>query len=320
MFSLTRIVAVVAALAASAALPAVASAGSVPMRGVVSGSPYGASGGQMAIPVLFSKMTARNAGLKSPVGVIVVKRTQRVKLPDGSRVLPVNLRTGDRFKGTGDVGSLQRRVFYPRVVFSKPVVYFRSKELSLAELSAAIDSLRKLMADLQNQLTALKNSSIAAFNALLAQLADLQRQLAALQAIKVPDFQAQIDALSKQLSDLIAGLPDFSKFALTSQLPDLTGYAKLTDLTGFLTAPDVQSMIDDAIAGLNLGQFATQSALDAANATISDLTDQVNTLTTDLGATQAQLTSTTNTLTALCSALNVGGITALAPGVAAACS
>src|SRR5258705_9113934 len=124
----TRIAVVVAALAAMAAVPTVATAATVPMRGVVSGSPYGASGGEMAIPVLFSKMTARNTGLRSPVGVIIVKRTQKVKLPNGAGyTLPVNMRTGDRFKGTGVVGSLQRKTFYPRVVFPKAIVYFRSK-------------------------------------------------------------------------------------------------------------------------------------------------------------------------------------------------
>ena len=61
MFSLTRVVAIVATVAGLAAMPAIAGAQSVPMRGVVSGSPYGASSGQMAVPVLFSKMTARNS-------------------------------------------------------------------------------------------------------------------------------------------------------------------------------------------------------------------------------------------------------------------
>src|SRR4051794_21419165 len=145
-----RPAAFVAALAAMAALPAVANAGTVPMRGVVSGSPYGASGGQMAIPVLFSKMTARGAGLKSPVGVIIVSRTQKVKLPNGGGwTIPVNLRTGDRFKGFGKVTPLQKKVFYPRVVFPRTTVYFRSKELSLAELSLAVDSLRTALARLQ---------------------------------------------------------------------------------------------------------------------------------------------------------------------------
>jgi len=299
MFSLTRIAAVAAALVALAAVPAVANAGSVPMRGVVSGSPYGASNGQMAIPVLFSRITARDTGLKSPVGVIIVKRTQKVTLPDKSKVLPVNLRTGDRFKGTGEVGSLQQRVFYPRVVFTKPVVYFRSKELSLAELSAAVDALRKALADLQAQFNALKASSIAAFNALLGQLNDLKNQLASLHipaGVDLSTIQSQIDALNTKLNDLIAGLPDFAKFAL---LTDLASYAKLTDLTAALasyatkayvdgaiaglqtqidalpTAQDVTDAVSGAITALNIGQYATTADVDSAVAGIQTQIDGV---------------------------------------------
>jgi hypothetical protein len=312
------------------------------MRGVVSGSPYGASAGQMAIPVLFSKMTVSNTGLKSPVGVIIVNRTQKVKLPNGAgSTIPVNLRTGDRFKGSGVVGSLQQKTFYPRVVFPQAVVYFRSKELSLSELSVAVASLKQALADLTTQLSTLKTNTIKAFNDVYTQLADLKKQLAALAALQLPDFQSQIDALNKKLNDLIASLPDFSKFALLTQLPDLsqyakltdipglpdlsqyakltdlpslpdlsqyakltdlpdltgyaklvdlpdltgyaklidlpdlTGYAKLTDLTGFLKAADVTAMINSAIAGL-----ATQSALDTAKQTITDLTTRLNTVCT----------------------------------------
>src|SRR5436190_10563004 len=300
MFS-TRLAAIVAALVALAIVPAVASAQSVPMRGVVSGSPYGASNGQMAVPVLSSKMTARNAGLKSPVGVIVMKRTQKVKLPGGApATLPVNLRTGGRFKGVGDVGALQQRVFYPRVVFSKPQVYFRSKELSLAELSAAIDSLRNALADLQNQLTNFKNQSIAAFNALLAEINALKKQLADLKipaAVDLTNIQSQIDALNQKLNDLIAGLPDFTQFALISQLPDLTQYVKLSDLTSMLagyatktyvddaiknlqdqidllpTQQDVTNAINNAISNLNISQYATTTYVDGAVAAVNDRVD-----------------------------------------------
>jgi hypothetical protein len=331
MLTRTRIAAIIAALAAIAALPTVANAATVPMRGVVSGSPYGASGGQMAIPVLFSKVTASKAGLKSPVGVIIVGRNQKVQLPGGGTTIPINLRTGDRFKGTGIVGSLQRKVFYPRVVFPTAIVYFRSKELSLSELSLAVESLRKSLADLTTQLDTLKGATAKAFQDVYAQLSDLRKQLAALAALKLPDFQSQIDALNKKLTDLIASLPDFSKFALLSQLPDLspyalitqlpdlspyakltdlpdlTPYAKLTDLTGFLKAADlapyakltdlpdltpyaklsdltnfvtaaqVTTMINSAIAGL-----ATQSALNTANTAITTLTNRLNAVCTAL--------------------------------------
>jgi hypothetical protein len=111
MFTRNRLAAVVVAMVACAAVPSVASAAAPQLRGVVSGSPYGASGGTMAIPVLFSKMTVRNTGLKSPVGVIILKRTQKVGLPGGGTSLPVNLRTGDRFKGSGTISDINKRTF-----------------------------------------------------------------------------------------------------------------------------------------------------------------------------------------------------------------
>jgi uncharacterized coiled-coil protein SlyX len=251
MFTSTRIAAVAAALSLVVAVPATASASSghkVAMRGVVSGSPYGASGGQMAIPVLFSKMTARTTGLKSPVGVIIVKRTQKVKLPNGAGyTVPVNLRTGDRFKGTGVVGSLQQRVFYPRVVFPKAVVYFRSKELSLAELSAAVASLQSALAQLTAQLNALRDGSIAAFKDLYAQLAELRAALAALKipaGVDLTSLQNQLDALSKKLTDLIGSLPDFSQ------------YLKLGDLTSALSGNSVITALQGQVTTLQ-GQVTT---------------------------------------------------------------
>jgi uncharacterized coiled-coil protein SlyX len=270
-----RLVTLVAVtVAAIVAVPAVASARSVEFRGVVSGSPYGASNGYMAVPVLYSKQTARNVGLKSPVGLLVVKRTLSVKLPNGApRILPVGLRAGDRFKGHVPMKSSYTKSFYPRITFSDVTVYFRSKELSVAELSAAIDSLRKSMLDLQAQLSALKAGTIKAFQDVYAQLDELKKALAALQALKVPDFQAQIDALTQRLDDLIAGLPDFGQFALISQLPDLTQYVKLSDLTATLNA----------------------------NSVITTLQDQVTTL-------QGQVTTLTSRLNAVCTALKTATV------------
>jgi prefoldin subunit 5 len=263
-----RLVILIAVLAvALVALPASASAKTVEFRGVVSGSPYGASNGYMAVPVLYSKQTARNAGLKSPVGLLIVRRSLSVKLPDGARpVLPVGLRTGDRFKGSVPMKASYTKSFYPRITFSSVAVYFRSKELSLAEMSAAIDAMRKSLADLQAQLDSLKASSIKAFQDLYNQLADLRKALAALQALQVPDFQSQIDALTKRLNDLIASLPDFSKFALLTDLPDLTQYVKLSDLSGLLGSDPVISDLQDQI--------------DSLTSTVSSLTTRINTICT----------------------------------------
>lgn len=287
-------------IAALAALPAVAGANTVEFRGVVSGSPYGASNGYMAVPVLYSKQTARNVGLKSPVGLLVVKRSLSVKLPNGApQILPVGMRTGDRFKGKVPMKSTYTKSFYPRITFSAVSVYFRSKELSLSEMSAAIDQLRKAMADLQAQLNALKASSIKAFQDLYAQLADLKKALASLQALSVPDFQAQIDALNKKLNDLIAGLPDFSKFALVSQLPDLSQYVKLSDLTGLLGSNTVITTLQ--------GQVSTLET------TVTSLTTQVTDLQTDLATVCSAIKNATVTLPAPLSTtvpinVNTGGV------------
>jgi chaperonin cofactor prefoldin len=256
----SRAAVLAASLTALALVPATAGAATVPMRGVVSGSPYGASGGQMAVPVLFSKMTARNAGLKSPVGVIVMTRNQKVKLPRGTGyAIPVELRIGDRFKGFGVVGSLQKKVFYPRVVFPKATVYFRSKELSLAELSAAILSLQKAMADLQNQVNVLGGITMKGFQDVYAQLADLRKQLAALQALNIPNYQAAIDALNKRLDDLIASLPD------------MTSYVKLGDLTALLAGYATKGYVDGQVAAL-------QAQITTLNSTVTNLTGRLDTV------------------------------------------
>src|SRR3954469_11716097 len=277
MSTRTRIAALAAALAASAAIPAVADAATVPMRGVVSGSPYGASGGQMAIPVLFSKQTARNTHLKSPVGVIIVKRTQKVKLPNGGGyTLPVNMRTGDRFKGMGVVGALQQRVFYPRVVFPKAIVYFRSKELSLSELSAAVAALQGALANLTAQLNALRDGSIRAFQDVYQQLADLRAALAALKipaGVDLSSIQSQLDALSKKLPDLIATLPDFSQFL------------KIGDLTTALST----------------------------NSVITTLQGQVSTLTSQVSTLSSQVTTLTTNLSTVCGAVKAASVNV--PGI-----
>jgi len=240
--------------------PATAGANTVEFRGVVSGSPYGASNGYMAVPVLYSKQTARNVGLKSPVGLLVVKRTLQVKLPNGApRILPANLRAGDRFKGKVAMKSAYTKSFYPRITFNAVTVYFRSKEISTAELAAEVDALRKAINDLSDQLALLRAGAIKAFQDLYAQLADLRNALAALKipaGVDLTQIQSQLDALSKRVDDLIAGLPDFSQFALISQLPDLTQYLKLSDLTTTLNANTVITTLQDQVTTLQ-GQVTT---------------------------------------------------------------
>src|SRR4051812_7204617 len=80
MLTRTRIVAAAAAMAAVAAAPVSASADTPQLRGVVSGSPYGASNNSMAGPVLFLEMTGGSGGPKSPGGGILLQRPPKGEL------------------------------------------------------------------------------------------------------------------------------------------------------------------------------------------------------------------------------------------------
>jgi hypothetical protein len=322
MFTRTRLATVVVAMVAFAAVPSTASAKSPQLRGVVSGSPYGASGGTMAIPVLFSKMTVRNTGLKSPVGVVIMKRTQKVQLPAGGGFsLPVNLRTGDRFKGTGTVSDINKRTFYPRVPLNKDtVVYFRSKEMSLAELTAAVAGLQKALAALQGQLNDLGKYTFAGFQQLLGEIDALKKQLAALNIPAGADLsglQNQINDLKNQLNGVIESLKDYAKLTdVDKKIADaLAGLSLLTTsdvtnildnltfdttqlsqfiddtVTGLLGNPAgtlttaVNGLIDGKIGDLDLaGTYATLTQLAAANQTITDLQDRLDTVCSALDA------------------------------------
>ncbi|HEX6713832.1 MAG TPA: hypothetical protein VF066_10615 [Thermoleophilaceae bacterium] len=322
MFTRTRLAAVVVALVALAAVPSMATAAGPQLRGVVSGSPYGASGGSMAIPVLFSKMTAHSTGLQSPVGVIILKRNQRVKLPDGTSALPVNLRTGDRFKGTGAISAVNKRTFYPRVPMEKGTqVYFRSKEMSLAELTAAVDALRKALADLNDKLLALQKYTFAGFQQLLGEIDGLKRQLAALkipEGVDLTGLQNQINDLKTQLNGVIDSLKDYAKLTdVDKKIADAIAGLSL------LTNNDVTNNVKNILNALDfnttaLSQFIDDTVQDLLADPVGTLTATVNGLIDDkindldlagTYATLTQLAAVTSRLNTVCSALKTATVT-----------
>src|SRR4051794_23973739 len=250
------------------AVPAAADAKTVEFRGVVSGSPYGASNGYMAVPVLYSKQTLRYQHLKSPVGLLMVKKSLPVKLPNGApKIVPVNMRVGDRFKGKVTMKSIYQRTFYPRVTFDRVTVYFRSKELSTAELNAAIQKLQGDVARLSSWLGQLTNYTSANFADVRSQIADLKAQLASLRG-DLDALKASLAGLQKQLDDLAAQLQaqiDGLKGQLASvaaqlqqALANITSLqAALTTLTGRVTTLEgtVAQLVNDI--GLLSGQGGT---------------------------------------------------------------
>lgn len=236
----------VAAAPASAATPE--------LRGVVSGSPYGASSGYVAVPVLYSKMSARRTGLRSPVGLMVIKRNQRIKVSGAPSTLPVGLRVGDRFKGNAEVSDLNKRIFYPRITFDEPpAVYFRSKELSLAELTRLIQAVEK-------NLTALTKYTKDGFSYIVAQLAGLQAQINDLKAllgtniagaVDLSGLQSQIDALNKKVDDLLASLANYALKTDLSGLLNTTQVQNLLSTTYGITGP-LTTLVTNIVNGLGL--------------------------------------------------------------------
>jgi hypothetical protein len=239
----------------------------------------------MAIPVLFSKMTVRNTGLKSPVGVIILKRSQKVALPGGGTSLPVNLRTGDRFKGLGTVSDINKRTFYPRVPMSKGTqVYFRSKEMSLGELTAAVDGLQKALGALQTRVVDLQKYTFAGFQQLFAEIDALKKAIASLNipaAVDLSGLQSQIDSLKTQLNGVIESLKDYAKLTdVDSKIQQ--AIAGLT----LLTNTDVTNTVTSILNSLNfdttaLSQFVDDTVTSLLNDPVGTLTTTVNGLIDD---------------------------------------
>src|SRR5690349_24664457 len=99
------------------------------LKGTVTGSPYVASATAAAVPVTFSKQTAQRAGLRSPVGVIVVPRGRRIPALGGA-VTPTALRLGDRFRFATVVPRAARTAVYTRLATARLSVYKRSRTMT----------------------------------------------------------------------------------------------------------------------------------------------------------------------------------------------
>lgn len=155
-----------------AAVPASAQAKSANLKGTVVGAPYAAGAATTAVPVLISKQSAKDAGLKSPSGVVILRRKRTVATPEGS-VLPGRLRLGDRWKGSATISRSERKAVYSRISLKKITVYRRSKQLSTDELETLLGSIQTTLtslgvsdAGLQSQLNSLARRSAASARAL----------------------------------------------------------------------------------------------------------------------------------------------------------
>lgn len=274
-----------ATLSLLAGLTLAAPAHAALLKGTVTGSPYVATASTSAIPVIFSKQTARQAGLRSPVGVVIVPRRVHLRVPGKERaVLPGRLRLGDRFRFDVRIPKAARRAVYTRLVVPKGrfVVTKRTTVLSNDELTVQI---RKAQADLRAlgiyvaKLAVYTQQGLASVNARIDRLVD---DLAAL-AARATSLESTVGALADQLRATTADLQskiDKVRSDLQAQLNGIV--AQLNDLTASLgscaTGGALKAICDlqNALASLTPG-------------TVTTLTDRVSTISQSLNTILSKL-------------------------------
>jgi hypothetical protein len=318
--------AVLLAVAVGAAVAAPA-AGAASLKGQVVGSPYVADAARTAVPVLFSKQSARAAHLRSPLGLLIVNRRAKLAAPGGA-VTAGLLHLGDRFRATARVPAGARTDTFPRIPARSFAVTKRSTTLSNDELTQLVRQTQKSLASLSQVVNNLAsytqrgfadvNSRIAALRAdldsVMADLASLKTSVGALSAqltattadlqTKIAqvrsDLQPQIDSLVASVATLTATLGSCSDpssvlgriCALESQVSLLTP-VNLSALTGRV----------DQLSGALTGVVNDLTGLSLTGDLPAGLTSQVNTLlgnlfglqgtvgglTSDVGVLQGQM-------------------------------
>jgi outer membrane murein-binding lipoprotein Lpp len=288
----------VLALAALLAAPASAPAKVTTLTGQVVGAPL-PSGSRVAVPVLLDAASRRRAKVRSPLAMLKLVRTAKVRAPKNARLTIDQLRAGDVFKASLTVPRAARKAAYPAMNAgaTKFAVTRRGTALSAAELQAEIVSLTGYV----NQLTAYM---LGQFADLRGQVASLRSDLTGLQAA-VSSLQAKVGSLPADVSSSVTTLiTQVSQLetqlqSLTSQLNTAT--SDIATLAGKLTgiAPgDLADALADIAAlqalvgGINVGNLSTQvSTLSSKIGTVggTDLQTQINQATAALGTAQSQL-------------------------------
>ena len=167
------------------------------LKGTVTGAPYVASPTTVAVPVTFSKQSAARAGLRAPVGVLVVPRRRSVPTPEGV-ALPSGLRLGDRFRFSASVPKAARAAAYTRLATSRLAITKRAKTLTNDELTLYLTQLAAYVGTLRERIEALPTTA--------AQLPDLK------------PLVTTIDTLQKLVADLISRTGGTAAAELAPQL------------------------------------------------------------------------------------------------------
>ena len=274
-----KLAAPVVALAVGAtmvAAPAAAAPAKVrTLTGQVTAAPYLVKR-KVVVPVLLDQRSAKRARLTAPVGVLLLKRAQRVKVRgQRARVAPEFLRPGDRLRSRARVTKQARRTGYWRLPARRFTVTKRAAALSPAELAVLLTGLGGDLGRLESALGGLTAYVQAGFAKLDTDLGGLRTNLGAL-ATALADLEKRVEALE-------SGMP-----ALGTQVSELA--SQLAALQTALTA------LQGDVGGLEGDVGGLQGDIAALEASVTQLTTDIGTLQTNVGI----LCGPTSPLNALC--------------------
>ncbi len=305
----------VLALLSALAFAGTASAATATLKGQVVGTPYLADSARTAVPVLFSKESAKRARLKSPLGVAVVPRRTPIATKSGS-VLPGRLRVGDRFTAKAKISRSAKEAVYPTLSLSTLNVTKRATQLSTAELEEVIKQAQKDIKSLGGTVTSLATSTKTALGLLTGRVDGLTTGLTALTSdltLVKSSVTGLTSALETAKTNLLAGI-DKVRSDLQPQITEVADgvTALVTQLGDCNTANSVLGRIcgiEALLGGLDTGQVTNLTT--RVNNVTNILTDLIGTLT---GQTLADLPAAlTGTLATALNAL--GGLQTTVAGL-----
>jgi prefoldin subunit 5 len=278
---ITSRAAMIAALALLVGAPVADAAKSKPrakvrtLTGHVVTAPYEA-GRKVVVPVLVDTRTAKRAKLAAPVGVLMLKKSKRVKVRgQRARIAPTLLRAGDELFARAKVTRRLRRAAYWRMPARVFRVTKRSATLGPVELMQLVGGFGTDLAGLETALTNLAKYVQAGFQKHGADINALRADLGAL--------NTALGALGQRVGALEAGLPALEA-RLQQQIDGLAG--DLDDLATQMAALQTQ-----------LGSLQTQ--LTALQAQVGTLQGDLTALQGDVAALEAAVTGLTADVAAL---------------------
>lgn len=228
------------------------------LTGHIMAAPY-ETGAKVIVPVWLDRPSSRRAKLRTPVGVLMLKKAKKVRVRgQRARVAPALLRAGDRLRARVKVTKSVRRASYWRTPVRAFKLTKRSPTLGSAELQTLLGAFGGDLRRLNAALTGVANYVKAGFDKQAADTDALRGQLGSL--------ATALQSLEKRVEALEAGLPALEA-SMQAQLDAL--------------ARDLASLRSDV--------STLQTQLGALGGDVAALEDAVTQLNADVTALQASV-------------------------------